>query len=409
MKYVIIGNSAAAVGAVEGIRKLDQKGEITIISSEPYHTYSRPLISYLLLGRVKEEEMNYRGSDFYTANNCRFLPATTVTAIDHMAKRVVLDKGGSVVYDKLLVATGSSPFVPQLSGLERVKDKYTFMSLNDAHRLDKALDTPKRVLIIGAGLIGLKCAEGIAKRCSQLTVVDLAPRILSSILDKDSSKMVQQHLERNGVSLRLSASVQSFSERSATLENGEVIDFDLLVLAVGVRPNTALLKDIATVEKGIAVDSGCRTSAEDIYAAGDCTQCMDISSGESRVMALLPNAYMQGECAGTNMAGGECSFDNAIPMNAIGFFGLHIITAGSYSGSLYSEAGSNSCKRLFYKDNLLKGYILVGEVAKAGVYTSLIRERTPLDTIDFRLICEKPGLMAFAKAARQEKLGGGAR
>ncbi|HOK81898.1 MAG TPA: hypothetical protein PLA09_03970 [Clostridia bacterium] len=123
-------------------------------------------------------------------------------------------------------------------------------------------------------------------------------------------------------------------------------------------------------------------------------------------MALLPNAYMQGECAGINMAGGEATFDKAIPMNAIGFLGLHIITAGNYVGEVYKGDIKDGYKRLFYSDNKLNGYILIGDVQKAGIYTSLIRERTPLDTIDFGLICERPGLMAFTKETRCQKLGG---
>jgi NAD(P)H-nitrite reductase large subunit len=190
------------------------------------------------------------------------------------------------------------------------------------------------------------------------------------------------------------------------LEGGETIDFDIRVLAVGVRPKTALLNGIAKIERGIVVNEKSETSAPDIYAAGDCTQTLDVSSGQSKIMALLPNAYMQDECAGLNLAGGDMSFGKALPMNAIGFFGLHVITAGNYNGDVYTETGNGNYKRLFYGDNRLNGYILIGNVEKAGIYTSLIRERTPLDSIDFALVCEKPGLMAFTKEERMIKLGG---
>ncbi|MDR1869006.1 MAG: FAD-dependent oxidoreductase [Treponema sp.] len=406
MKYVIIGNSAAGVGAVEGIRQIDKQGEITVITNEPHHTYSRPLISYLLLGKVDEEKMKYRDSGFYTDNNCKLMANVTVTGIDAKAKQVALSNNSRVPYDKLLVATGSSAFVPPFEGLDSVKDKFTFMSLDDAHNLDKSLSEKKRVLIIGAGLIGLKCAEGIAERVSHITVVDLAPRILSSILDEDGAKVVQSHIESKGIEFRLGASVKKFETNTAVLESGEKINFDVLVLAVGVRPNTALLKDIAGIERGIIVDNKSRTSAQDIFAAGDCTQTLDISSGQNKIMALLPNAYMQGECAGVNMAGGEKTFDKAIPMNAIGFFGLHMITAGNYTGDVYARNENGNYKHLYYSGNKLNGYILIGDVDKAGIYTSLIRERTPLDAIDFALVCEKPGLMAFTKEDRMVKLGG---
>ena len=405
MKYVIIGNSAAGIGAVEGIRQVDKDGEITIISNEPHHTYSRPLISYLLLGKVTEEKMKYRSDSFYSDNNCTLLHANA-TKIDAGAKQVVLEDGSRVPYDKLLVAVGSSAFVPTFAGLNTVKDIFSFMSLDDGRRLDAALDKDRRVLIIGAGLIGLKCAEGILERVSHITVLDLAPRILSSILDDDGALLVQRHLEGKGIDFRLSASVRQLDGDVAVLDNGDTIKFDLLVLAVGVRPNTALLKGSAAIDRGIVINERSETSAPDVYAAGDCTQTLDVSSGQNRIMALLPNAYMQGECAGVNMAGGSKAFDKAIPMNAIGFFGLHIITAGNYNGDVYAaETESGNYKRLFYGDNRLNGYILMGNVEKAGIYTSLIRERTPLDTIDFGLICEKPGLMAFTKEDRTVKLG----
>ncbi|MDR0321441.1 MAG: FAD-dependent oxidoreductase [Treponema sp.] len=405
MKHVIIGNSAAGIGAVEGIRQIDKQGEITIITNEPHHTYSRPLISYLLLGKTTEEKMKYRSENFYTENNCTLMQDVTVTEINAKAKNVTVTGGKTVPYDKLLVATGSSAFVPPFEGLDSVKDKFSFMSLDDAKQLEKALDAKKSVLIVGAGLIGLKCAEGILGRVSHITVLDLAPRILSSILDEDGAKLVQNHIESKGVKFKLSASTKRFEQNTAILDNGEKIEFDLLVLAVGVRPNTSLLKDIAKIDKGIVIDEKSQTSAEDIYAAGDCTQAIDVSSGQSRIMALLPNAYMQGECAGVNMAGGEKTFEKAIPMNAIGFFGLHMITAGNYTGEIYSETEKDQYKRLFYSDNKLNGYILIGNVDKAGIYTSLIREKTPLDTIDFALICERPGLMAFTKEDRRLKLG----
>ena len=412
MKYVIIGNSAAGIGAVEGIRKTDKQGEITVITNEPHHTYSRPLISYLLLGKVTEDGMKYRSGGFYKDNNCTLLANTTVTQIDAAAGKLVLSDGKKIPYDKLLVAAGSSPFVPPFEGLDTVKDKCTFMSLDDAKKLESMLGQDKRVLIIGAGLIGLKCAEGIHKRVKHITVLDLAPRILSSILDDDGAKIVQKHIESEGVEFKLAASVKSFKNKTAVFENGETIDFDILVLAVGVRPNTALLNGIAKIERGIVVNEKSETSAQNIYAAGDCTQTLDISSGQSKIMALLPNAYMQGECAGINMARGAANdgarFDKAIPMNAIGFFGLHIITAGNYTGDVYTEDGKGNYKRLFYGDNKLNGYILIGDVDKAGIYTSLIRERTPLDAIDFALVCKKPGLMAFTKEDRMVKLGGAA-
>jgi len=406
VRYVIIGNSAAGIGAVEKIRQLDKSGEIIIISSEPHHTYSRPLISYLLQGKTDEQRMKYRDDAFYERNKCTFLAGKTVTRINPDNKYVELDDKKTIPYDKLLVAAGSSAFVPPIEGLDRVKDKFTFMSLDDARKLQASLGKEKKVLILGAGLIGLKCAEGILDKVKEITVVDLAPRILSSILDDEGARIVQDHLERKGMKFILSSGVKTFDGNTAILDNGASVDFDILVIAVGVRPNTKLLAGIADIDKGIIINDRCETSAKDIYAAGDCTQSVDVSTGQSKIMALLPNAYMQGECAGANMAGADMSFAKAIPMNAIGFFGLHIITAGSYYGDVYTDKKDGGYKKLFYGSDRLNGYILIKNVDKAGIYTSLIRERTPLSSIDFSLICERPGLMAFTKEERVRKLGG---
>lgn len=407
LKYVIIGNSAAAVGAVEAIRKNDTEGKIVIISSESHHTYSRPLISYLLSGKTDENRMKYRGDSFYSDNKCEFVPGITVQKIDPEKKTVLLDDGRYESYDRLLIATGSSPFIPPVKGLEKVKNKFTFTTLDDARKLDSVLQEGMKVLTLGAGLIGLKCAEGISKKNVRTVCVDLSPRVLSSILDEDASEIIKKHLEKNNIRFYLGRQVVEFSDDYAILDDNTEIPFDVLVIAVGVRPNISLLKDIGgKTNRGIVIDERCRTSIPDIYAAGDCCECRDASSGDMKVMALLPNAYMQGECAGMNMSGVNCVFDKAIPMNAIGLFGKHIITAGVYTGEVYHEADEENYKKLFYSNNRLNGFILIGNIEKAGIYTSLIREGTPLDTIDFELICRMPGLMAFSKDERASRLSG---
>lgn len=407
MEYVIIGNSTAAIGAVEGIRESDKKGQITLISNETHHTYSRPLISYLLQGKTDRERMKYRPEGFYEENGCRTVFGKTVTAIDKDNFNVLLNDGTSIHYDKLLVATGSSPFVPPMTGLDDVENKFSFMSLDDADSLKKVLEPSSRVLIIGAGLIGLKCAEGILARVGKVTVVDLAPRILSSILDEDGASFVQAHLEKQGIDFRLGVSVAKFEGNKAELTSGETIDFDILVTAVGVRPNVSLIKDAGgEVDRGIAVNANMETSLPNIYAAGDCVLSYDLSCDTKRILAILPNAYVGGRTAGIAMAGGKPNEQKAIPMNAIGFFGLHIITAGSYTGQVYEAHDSENFKKLFYSDNVLHGFILIGNVDKAGIYTSLVREKTPLTDIDFELVCREPSLVAFSRSYRDEKLGG---
>lgn len=405
MKYVIIGNATAGIACVEGIRSVDTEGEITIISDEPFAAYGRPLISYYLLGATDRERMLYRPADFYEKNKVKTLLGARAEKIDVAAKKIVLRGGKEIPYDKLLVATGSRPFEPPMEGIEGVKDTFNFMTMQDALSLEKALSRRKSVLIVGAGLIGLKCLEGIAGRVKSVSVVDMADRVLPSVLDEAGAGIVRRALEKKGAAFYLSDSVAKFDKNTAHLKSGKEIPFDILVVAVGVRPNTELVKNAGgEVRRGIVTDEKQRASIENVYAAGDCAESLDITSGEHKILALLPNAYRQGYTAGVNMAGGDAAFTEAMPLNAVGFFGTQVLTAGSYTGESYTETEGDRYRKLFYKEGVLKGFILVNAPERAGIYTALIRNKTPLAEVDFESLKTAPQLAAFPKTARERML-----
>lgn len=403
MQYVIIGNSTAATFAIEGIRAVDRAGSITVISDETRPAYGRPLISYYLYGRIKLENTDYRSASFYTDNGVTLKYGVRAEKIDPKKKTVALSDGSTIGYDKLLVATGSSPLVPPADGLDTVK-YHTFMTMDAALALEKELSPEKRVLVVGAGLIGLKCVEGILDRVGSVTVVDLAARILPSILDEEGSAIVQKRLEARGVNFVLGDCAVRYAPGLATLRSGREVPFDILVIAAGVRPNVSLVREAGgEVNRGIVVNDRQETTIPDVYAAGDNCESYDICSGTRRILALLPNAAFQGETAGRNMAGGDAAFDKAAPFNALGLFDTHIATAGVYEGEAYTDL-SEGYKKLFVKDNKLVGFILIDCIERAGIYTSLIREQTPLDTVDFELLKKNPVLMAFARGTREEYL-----
>lgn len=406
--YLIIGNSTAAVGCIEGIRAVDDQGSVCVVTDENYRVYGRPLISYILWGKTTEEKaLEYRPADFYEKNNVELILGVKATKIDPKKKTVALSNGETIGYSRLLCATGSRPFVPPMEGLETVEKKFNFMTMDDAKALDEAVTEDSRVLIIGAGLIGLKCAEGISGKTRNIKVVDLADRILPSILDKKGSEIVQKYIEEQGVEFYLNNSAAKLEKGKATLKNGEEIEFDVLVVAVGVRANTELVAEAGgEVNRGIVTDLRCETTLKDVYAAGDCAESYDITTDTSRVLALLPNAYKQGYAAGVNMAGGDKLYDDAMPMNAIGFFGLHVITAGSYDGEEVVSGEGNVYKKLVIKDNKLVGYIMIGDILRAGIYTRLIREQIPLDEVDYELMLSRPAEMIFPKAVRANDVGG---
>ena len=407
MRYVIIGGSAAAIGCIEGIRSVDKTGEIILITRETEWNYSRPLISYLLEGKTTRDKMWCRPDSFFTRNGVTVKAGVLATTLDAGDRTVRLSTGERLAYDRLLAATGSRPFVPPILGLETVERTFCFQTLSDASALAEALRPESRVLILGAGLTGVKCAEGIRGLCAQIAIADLAPRVLPAVLDDTAAAMVQARMEEKGVRFYLNDSAAAFRGNTARLQSGTELEFDVLVTAVGVRPNTQLVADAGgAVDRGILVDGRCATTLPDVYAAGDCAQGYDAVSGEKRMLPLWPNAMLQGETAGINMAGGRADYTQGIALNASGVFGLHMITAGSYEGESFTVQRDGSYKRLVTADGVLKGVIMVGDVSRAGIYTDLIRKKKPLSEIDFDLIRESPQLMAFSQKDRRVQLGG---
>lgn len=407
MRYVIIGGSAAAIGCIEGVRSEDKTGEIILITGETEWNYSRPLISYLLEGKTTRDKMWCRPDSFFTRNGVTVKAGVLATALDAGDRTVRLSTGERLAYDRLLAATGSRPFVPPIPGLETVERTFCFQTLSDASALAEALRPESRVLILGAGLTGVKCAEGIRGLCAQIAIADLAPRVLPAVLDDTAAAMVQARMEEKGVRFYLNDSAAAFRGNTARLQSGTELEFDVLVTAVGVRPNTQLVADAGgAVDRGILVDGRCATTLPDVYAAGDCAQGYDAVSGEKRMLPLWPNAMLQGETAGINMAGGRADYTQGIALNASGVFGLHMVTAGSYEGESFTVQRDGSYKRLVTADGVLKGVIMVGDVSRAGIYTDLIRKKKPLSEIDFDLIRESPQLMAFSQKDRRVQLGG---
>lgn len=407
MRYVIIGGSAAAIGCIEGVRSVDKTGEIILITGETEWNYSRPLISYLLEGKTTRDKMWCRPDSFFTRNGVTVKAGVLATTLDAGDRTVRLSTGERLAYDRLLAATGSRPFVPPIPGLETVERTFCFQTLSDASALAEALRPESRVLILGAGLTGVKCAEGIRGLCAQIAIADLAPRVLPAVLDDTAAAMVQARMEEKGVRFYLNDSAAAFRGNTARLQSGTELEFDVLVTAVGVRPNTQLVADAGgAVDRGILVDGRCATTLPDVYAAGDCAQGYDAVSGEKRMLPLWPNAVLQGETAGINMAGGRADYTQGIALNASGVFGLHMVTAGSYEGESFTVQRDGSYKRLVTADGVLKGVIMVGDVSRAGIYTDLIRKKKPLSEINFDLIRESPQLMAFSQKDRRVQLGG---
>lgn len=417
MKIVIIGNSAAMVGAVEAIRKHDKASNIIVISDEKYHVYSRPLISYYLANTVTEENMSYRDKDFYRKNNVETILGVKAASIDINNKHVILENGDYVLYDKLLIATGGKPFVPPIEGLNK-KNIQTFIKLDEAKKLKASIKPGSKAVIIGGGLIGFKAAEGLHALGADVTIVELADRILSTILDNESASIVIKRLMKDGIKIKTGTTVDKIigNEYVETvhLKNGEELPVDNLIFAIGVIPNTDVVKNTPVkINRGIVVDKNMKTNIDDIYAAGDVAEGYDMLLKSNRVVPIWPNAYMQGETAGLNMIGIENVNKGIFPMNSIGYKDTYIITAGiinplddSYQVMVKTDFDKDLYKKIVLKENKLVGFILINDVDRAGIYTGLIRDSIDVTPFKDYLLKDDFGYVYFPKDFRKSRMLG---
>lgn len=417
MKYVIIGASAAGLAAAEAVRKYDAQGTVTVLTEEEYMPYSRPSISYYLKGKVKESNMALRKPAFYKEKKIDVITSSKVTAID-TEKKIVKAGRKNYPYDKLCLCTGSKPFVPPMDNVEGKANALTFLDLKATKAVKTLANDKTRAVVIGAGLIGMKAAEGLVKICKSVDVVELAPRVLPSILDAKSAKQVKKHLENNGIRFHLENTVVKASSKgkqitAVTLKDGKKLPCDLLILAVGVRPQTELAeKAELEVNRGIITDTETmQTSNPDIYAAGDCCVSTDMLDGSKKIIALWPNAVQQGNVAGAQMAGADVTVGGTYSVNAIDFFGLRICTCGliNAQGEQYSDKirqDGDVYKRLVFEGDKLVGYVLINSSVNAGMYTNLISNKISLDTIQGDIM-DNPSIFMFDKDTRITKLRGG--
>ncbi|RII27683.1 MAG: NAD(P)/FAD-dependent oxidoreductase [Geobacter sp.] len=414
MNYVIIGNSVAAVGAIRGIRRVDEKGNITVISRERHIAYGRPLISYLLGGLITEKRMAYLPEDFYEKNRVNLLLDAEVVGVDSARKQVKLAAGDSIGFDKLLVATGGDPFVPPIEGLAGKERIFTFTTWDDAEKLKAIAADVERVVVIGGGLIGLKAAEGLHLLDKKITIVELADRILSAAFDRPAGRVVAKKMKANGIDVITEDTVVRIEGDGArisgvTLKSGDYIPCDTVVVAIGVRPAAGFLKGSKVdVNRGIVVNDSMETSVKGIYAAGDVTEASDFFSGQKNPMPIWPDAYIQGDVAGTAMAGGEKAYVGGLAMNSIELFKVSTISMGitnpvepkEYEIVTYQDLENYQYRKIVLQDSRLVGAVLVGQVDRAGIFSGLIREKVDVTPFKEHLLAPDFGFIHLTKEIR---------
>ncbi|WP_406676162.1 NAD(P)/FAD-dependent oxidoreductase [Moorella sp. ACPs] len=408
MNYVLIGNSVAAINAVEGIREYDREGAITIVSAENYYAYGRPLISYWLEKRVRDQNIYYRPQEFYEKNCVRVLLGRRAVKLDPEARQVHLDNGEKLPYDRLLLATGGRPFVPPIAGLKPA-NYFTFINYDDVRRLEAAAVTGREAVILGAGPTGLKAMESLVQRGVKVTLVELADRIWAPALDGEAGALVAGFLQDKGVNLYLSDTLTGISQEDdgrllMELKSGRELKADILVIAIGVRPNVELLEGLpgVSINRGVVVGPDLSTGLPGVYAAGD------VVAGSP---PLLPHAAIQGKIAGRNMARAGEIYQPLPPYNALGILGLHIISMGNSAATgegyeLLTEIDPAALvyRKLVLKDNRLCGALLINKIDRAGIYRQLLETGIEVTPFKDELLRPDFGLLSLPETIWRQQL-----
>jgi NAD(P)H-nitrite reductase large subunit len=425
-RYLIVGNSAGGIGAVEAIRQVDADGPITIVSDEPYPAYSRPEISEYLAGLTTVERMLFRPPDFYEKNRVDAILGVAATRLDLRKRRLEFEDGGTLAWEKLLLATGGRPTAPRIPGAAR-EGIFTFTTLADADRIRAALrpdflpaGQAGRAVVIGAGLIGLSLTHALVRLGVPVVMVELLDRPLASALDQQAAAVVERALRAAGVELVFGQTVAQVLGRpeddrrvgGVRLPDGRQLPCEILAIAIGVTPRAELAAEAGLrVSRGIVVDRHMATSHANVYACGDAAEAFDFVHGVERLTPIWPNAYIGGRVAGLNMAGRETTYGGGTGMNALTYFGLAIVSAGLQEPAdgpgyevLTCSDGDSTYRKVVLRDGRVAGLTFVGDIERSGIVFGLMRDGTDVSAFKEALVAPDFGLTMLPEGWRRERL-----
>lgn len=388
MDYVILGAGPAGVTAAETLRSHDRNARITMVAGEPEKApYSRMAIPYLLDGRIGEKGTHLRQKDGHYAEHGITLVSGRASSVDTAGKKLFLDGDRALAYDKLLIATGASPIIPRMEGADS-EGVHTCWTLADAREILKHAHRGSEVVLVGAGFIGCIVLEALHMRGCNLTVVELAPRMVARMMDETAGGMLTRWCREHGVNVFTGTKVEMIlpgsgrgsSRHVVHLSNGRAIPAGLVVLAAGVRSNIGYLANSGIkTNTGIVVDEYLQTSAPDVYAAGDCCEGIDLSTGKHDMLAIQPVAVEHGRIAAQNMAGLRTPHRGSLNMNVLDTMGLISSSFGLWQGAAGGETAKSidddkfKYIKLEFSGDRMVGAQCVGLTDHVGMMRGLIQ------------------------------------
>jgi len=387
MRYVILGAGPAGVIAAETIRKYAPDDPITLVGDEPEPPYSRMAIPYLLAGNIGEAGTHLRHAPGHYERLGITQRRGLATSLDTKSREVVLSGGERLPFDRLLIATGSTPSRPPVAGIDRA-GVHTCWTLGDARRIMRLATPGARVLQMGAGFIGCIIMESLAARGVKLTVVEMGDRMVPRMMGATAGGMIKTWCESNGISVRTGARVEAIDAEaplSARLSTGERIAADLIINATGVKPAIQFLEGSGILcGLGILTDQHMQTNVEGIYAAGDCAEAFDAITGRTIVSAIQPNAADQARVAALNMVGRKAVLPQVTQINVLDTLGMISASFGNWQGVAGGEQveltdhARGRHLSLQFDDDVLIGCNSVGWTEHIGVLRGLVEGRVRL-------------------------------
>ncbi|WP_088186987.1 FAD-dependent oxidoreductase [Desulfosporosinus sp. FKA] len=412
MRYIVVGNSAAGLFAVEEIRRHDTQSELLVLTAEQNSSYSRCLTTYFLAGDIPASRLYLRNDDFAEQLNMNIIYGVNINRVDSVRQLVQSIDGREWRYDKLLLAMGSSAKKLTIPG-KNLPEVFTLRTMEDAEAINKVIERgSKKAVVVGGGLVSLKCAYALRKRGLEVIVVVSSRQILSQMLDDKAAGIIENHLRANGIQFLFQTEVITVSGKDRVqvvlLSPQTELAADLVIVGKGVCPNVGDLRHCGfNIGKGIQVDALLATNLPNIYAAGDIAETWDIVRQRFTVNATWPNAATQGRIAGANMCGVHNVYSGSLSQNSVDFFGLSAMSAGITklnktmgTGDWEEELaqriidGRTIYQKLIWQGDVLKGFILVGDTSQCGVLTALVKSGRPLTRAQKNVALGKRGTLA---------------
>jgi NAD(P)H-nitrite reductase large subunit len=411
MKHVILGNGPAGVIAAETIRKHAPRDEITLVGDEPEPPYSRMAIPYLLSGNIGEDGTYLRKEKNHFNAQKITLRTARAKSVDGKQRTVLLDDGTALGFERLLIATGSSPVRPPIEGMD-LPGVHACWTMADARKIMALAKPGARVLQMGAGFIGCIIMEALASRGVVLTVVEMGDRMVPRMMGEGAGGIIKRWVESKGVKVHTSSRVDAIQKNgnalSVRLNNGSTVDADLVISATGVKPNIGYLQASGVAcAQGVLTDEYLQTNVQGIHAAGDCAETLDLVTGKHVISAIQPCAADEAICAGMNMAGKKLVLRSVTQINVLATLGLVSSSFGEWQGVAGGEHTQMSDEenyrflRLEFGGDVLVGANCVGLTEHVGVLRGLIQSRTKLGRWKDRLMQNPLALMEAYLATAQ--------